>query len=334
MTPLRIGIVGCGEIADYLHAPAIKASAACRLQAVVDPAAARAENLQKKYNINSTGRSISEIASEVDAVVIATPPHLRAQLVNEAMRLGLAVLCEKPLANTVAECLEICRIAGDQGRTLGVCHQFRFWPNRRRIQQMLETRELPLPDQIIVSQGSLYSWKTVSGYTVRKDMVSGGVMINAGTHPMDTLISWCGSPSSFHYTDDSFGGLESNAKMSVVFENGVRCEFRISRTCRLENEIRLVWKDLSISMTNSDPFHYVVHRGYHLETVICGSSQHGFLQPAIDLYENFASSVRSGTLPTVDGVEGTRVIRWVEECYQQKKSRALPAIAPTPGIAW
>ena len=332
---LRIGIVGCGAIADHLHAPAIRACDAWTLTAAADPDVPLAQQLCAKYHGGHSAASLAEIAPYVDAVVLATPPHVRVPLVRQALDLGLHVLCEKPLASTVAECEEIIALSDASPQIVAVFHQFRFWPNRQQVQQWVQGGMVPR--RVDVSQGNAYTWNARSGYTVRRELVPGGVLINAGIHPLDTLLSWLGEPEDCAYYDDACGGLESNVVMRMRFGQDVRGDFRMSRTCRLHNQIRVEFERETIVMTNNDPFHYGRERADgSCEQVACrgSDSKHGSKQPAIDLYRDFAEAILSNRTPAVDAREGTRVIRWVEGCYRQKHQRALPTLAPIPGIVW
>lgn len=332
---VRMGIVGCGAVAQYLHAPAIQESKSCILSACVDSEVERAKQLAVKYGVTTIATSIVDIAGKADAVLLAVPPHIRPTLAVEAMQLGLEVVCEKPLANSVLECKEISNCAVARQRVVSVFHQFRFWPNRIRIKEMLATGELVHPIQFKFEIGQPYSWASLTGYSVRKQFVPGGVAINAGIHPMDTLIWWFGDPLAFEYWDDSCGGIESNVRMSVEFKHGVSGELRLSRTCDLDNQFTLASKGLEIVINNNDPFTYDFTKTEKATQRTCvGYSDRGFLKPAADLYDDFASAIQNSHSAAVDAVEATRVIKWIEESYTQKKIRKLPALAPLPGMTW
>ena len=331
---MKIGIVGCGAIAEYLHAPAIQASKHCHVAGLLDNQPERARLLAKQATDAVIVDSLSELAELVDGVIIATPPHTRVAIAKQAFEHGLHVVCEKPLANTVAECELITEAAVEANRLVAVFHQFRFWPSRTSVGRLIKEGEVG-PTKVTVSQGGVYSWNSVSGYTVRNDLVPGGVLVNAGVHPMDSLIAWFGDPIDYDYRDDACGGLESNVRMTMQFENGVKGDFRMSRTTRLQNEIRVCADDRTLVVNSYAPFEYYVDRdGADRETVSCGASELGFLKPAGELYDNFAEAVAQKAELVVDAAEGTRVIRWVEGCYSQKRSRPLPELAPIPGICW
>jgi predicted dehydrogenase len=74
----------------------------------------------------------------VDAVVIATPSSTHASLTLAALEAGKHVLCEKPLAFTVAECDQVISAAEDAGRVLMVGHTFIFNPAVRRMKELID----------------------------------------------------------------------------------------------------------------------------------------------------------------------------------------------------
>lgn len=331
----RLAIVGCGTISNYLHAPAIELSKHCALHAVVDSDLARAEEFASRFGLKAVGTRIEDISARVDAVVLATPPDSKVALAERALALGLDLVCEKPLANSVSECSRIADLGIRYRRTISVFHQFRFWPNRLEIRRMIIEGELSPPISVRIELGQPYSWTSVSGYTVRKEMVSGGVLINAGIHPLDTLIDWFGDPISTDYQDDAVGGLESNARIAAQFDGGIEAKIRISRTCNLKNEIVLSADQFAIMVKNSDPFSFDVRAADgSVRTVQIGEHPRGFLAPAADFYDDFARAVIESREPRVNAIEGSRVINWVESCYRQKSSRSLPEIAPIPGETW
>lgn len=335
---MRIGIVGCGAIAEYLHVPAIQRCTELQLTAFVDTNAQQRQHLASRCPGAVQGETIEQVVKHIDAVVLATPPHCRVSLVKQAADLGIHVLCEKPLANSVEDCLEIEAVRRRAGIQLAVMHQFRCWPNRIACGEIIQSD----PDALLgisVAQGNPYSWQSATGYSVQRHLVSGGVLINAGVHPLDSVISWLGDPVSTQYTDDACGGLESNLRIEARFVGKVPVTVRLSRTCRLENTIRLRLADRELVMNNSDPYSYRVEvptaAGARRDSVVaCGSDEQEFLGPAVTVYKNFASAIVSGEPLIVDANEATRVIRWIESCYDQKQQRDLPAAALTPGACW
>jgi D-galactose 1-dehydrogenase len=96
--PIRIAIIGAGKIARDQHMPAIAASNAFSLAAVVDPA-------QPNLGVPAFA-SLGHLLAQgiaIDAVAICTPPQVRTAIAREAIAAGLHVLLEKPPAATLSE---------------------------------------------------------------------------------------------------------------------------------------------------------------------------------------------------------------------------------------
>lgn len=331
---LRLGIIGCGAIVDELHLPALQQIDDIETVVLVDANEKQAKQLAGKYSVPKFGTSIDQFANALDAVLIATPPHVKEAVTVQAFELGLHVLAEKPLANYVSECDAMTATAQKANRIFAVGHFYRFWPNRMRIKEAMETEEFGKVEHVFISQGKPYSWNSVSGYTVRREMVPGGVLINAGIHPLDILLWWCGDPVSFNYRDDSIGGLESNCEIEMTFPNGVESLFRMSRTCKLNDIMRIQTDRCTIEVpTYTRDYFYVIESGTKRE-VRCIEEETSHLFPAIEQFRDFASAVNSGHAPKVNGPEGTRVIQVIEDCYRAKRLRSLPELAPLPGAVW
>ena len=89
---LRLAVVGCGAIAERGHIPAARRVDEVRLVALVDSDTARAEALARRFGVPRVAATLSGVAAEVDAAILATPPHVRPAVAEEAFREGLHVL--------------------------------------------------------------------------------------------------------------------------------------------------------------------------------------------------------------------------------------------------
>jgi len=117
--------------------------AACKLDQVelvglVDTDVERAETLAGRFGVPRAAGSLTDFEKHIDAVILATPPHIRPALAEEAFSAGLHVLCEKPLANSSAECSAILEAAERSDRRLAVAHTARFFPNRVHVRSLLK----------------------------------------------------------------------------------------------------------------------------------------------------------------------------------------------------
>jgi FkbM family methyltransferase len=194
--PLRLGIVGCGVITETAHIPAASEVDEVRLVAMVDTDLARAESLAARFGVPRAAARLGDLIGEIDAVILATPPHVRPELAREAFAHGLHVLCEKPLANSAHECRQMIAEAQAAGRTLAVGHTYRFFPNRAYGRELFLKGRLGKLVSATIEQGYVYSWHPRTAYTLRKELVPGGVLFN-DVHVLDMLLWWFGSPQAF-----------------------------------------------------------------------------------------------------------------------------------------
>lgn len=127
-SPLRIVLVGCGDIAVTAHLPALHRSAAAEVVAVVDVDEGRRSAVAAKYDVPAFASLSEAMTSRPEAAVIATPPHITAELSEEALRNNLHVLCEKPMATDLAAARRLHERAGASDRIVQVGFTNRFSP--------------------------------------------------------------------------------------------------------------------------------------------------------------------------------------------------------------
>ena len=107
MKQVRVGVIGCGGIAERAHIPNLLAEPQVRLGALSDINEGKLLAIQQKFNFPKD-KSYTDYAKvldlkDVDAVVIATPTHTHAEIALKAIEAGKHVFVEKPLSVTVAQ---------------------------------------------------------------------------------------------------------------------------------------------------------------------------------------------------------------------------------------
>lgn len=331
---VRLAIVGCGAVAEMGHIPAARQLANVVLTTLVDSDKARAKHLAERFEIPRVVGSLADVASDVDAVVLATPPHVRPALAEQAFSAGLHVLCEKPLANSSAECRVILAAAARAKRVLAVAHTYRYLPNRIQVHALLQDKFLDTVLRVNVEQGDPADWPTRTGYSMRHDLSPGGVVLNEGIHTLDTLFWWFGPPLNFEYQDDSLGGLESNARIKMDFTGGISGEIRMSRTCTLKNRIVIEGKASAISVPIYHQGQVFFERNGQATAQNSTSRPWDFVGMVGEQLRDFAQSIESMGVPRVTGEDGWRVVDFIEKCYAAKRQRRLPERAPIPGLTW
>lgn len=137
--PLRVAIVGAGMM-GRVHAEACRRNGAL-VTAVSDPDFARATKLGGELGGAVAVLPLDKLLglTGLDAVHVCTPPDSHYQICADALRRGLHVLCEKPIAQTAAEVGELLEIARSSSLVLCPVHQFPF---QRGVQKIVERTDL------------------------------------------------------------------------------------------------------------------------------------------------------------------------------------------------
>jgi len=332
---LRALIVGGGAVSERYHIPAAIELFGVDNICVVEPDEARRAFLVSRFQLRHAAPSHRESMDWADCVIVATPPHLHAAISIECMEARLPVLCEKPLANTSAECEAILEAVRRTSQVLGVCHSCRYFPNREQVRERLKGGEFGGKLSIEIVEGAPTLWPTESGYTFRKELVPGGVLLNSGIHSLDFIL-WClGQPEDLEYRDDSIGGLESNAEVKMRFANDSVARLRISRTAKMPNMISVAGEKRSIRMPLGDPIRIFSANGTE-ESVEAADSRRirDSQDVAIAQLNDFQQAAKGVGSMRCGGAEGAAAVEVIERCYTLKRSRPLPTAAPIPGLMW
>ncbi|HLJ93373.1 MAG TPA: FkbM family methyltransferase [Gemmataceae bacterium] len=332
---LRLAIVGCGAITQMAHLPAIEHVDEVRLIGLVDTDGAQAQALAAEHGVPRVATRLEDLAGDVDAVVLATPPHVRCALAQFALERGLHVLCEKPIANSVAECQQMIATAQAARRTLAVAHTYRFFANRCHARTLFQAGALGRFVEARIEQGSPFSWPTRTAYTLRRECVPGGVLFNEGLHTLDLLFWWFGPPRRFEYADDSLGGLESNVQLLLEYERDATVHFRLSRTCSLSNRVEMRFEKATVAfpMYNTSELE-LTENGGQPQRVVLGKEPFEFVAAVAAQLRDFALAATEGSPSNIPAEAGLAVLELIEACYRDKARHPRPKETPLPGLTW
>ena len=137
---IRVGIIGCGKIAQVRHLPEYAANPNAEIVAFYDKNMTRAQDMAAKYG-GKVYNSFYELVDDpnVDAVSICVENRSHAEICTAALYAGKHVLVEKPMAITLAECESMVAAAERNSRHLMVGHNMRFDPVHRKAKQLLDS---------------------------------------------------------------------------------------------------------------------------------------------------------------------------------------------------
>jgi predicted dehydrogenase len=180
---MKFAIAGAGYIAA-IHARAIKNNGG-EIAAVVEKYKDQAESFAKKFRIKHQFFTIGEMlkAGGVDALVIGTPNFLHAPQAIAALKAGVAVMVEKPMAMSVAQGQKMADASAKSGAPLMVAHCWRFdedvnWLKKRT----------PKLGKIIRTKGyGVHTYWGPAGWFTQKQFAGGGALADMGIHALDTV---------------------------------------------------------------------------------------------------------------------------------------------------
>ena len=197
MRPVRIGVIGCGGIARSAHLPAIwrlRDRAALVAAADLNEEAARDAAAPWAAEAYTDGRALLD-KGNVDMVVIATPEASHREWTEAAASAGVHVLCEKPMATSVADADAMIAACRQAGVRLMIGHSRRFTMRYMQVRRAIDRGEIGTVRLVRENERRARSrtGETRGYYTAKHwsgdPSVSVGAAILNGVHEAD-LLRW------------------------------------------------------------------------------------------------------------------------------------------------
>ena len=206
---LGVGIIGAGSISGN-HALAYRClPELAELVAVADVDWSRAKAAKQQHGFKDSYTDYSDLLSrnDIDVVSICTPPNIHTQVVVDSLRAGKHVLCEKPIARTLAEADHTIQVSDLYPQLkLSIVYQYRSDPTHARVRSMIRNQHL---GRILMATVRVRAQRTRGYYASGQGRGSwavdgGGVLINQAIHHLDSLISFLGTPIEVSAVMDTF----------------------------------------------------------------------------------------------------------------------------------
>ena len=239
---LRIGIIGCGGIANGKHMPSLKALNRVDMVAFCDLIQEKAEKAAAEYGVPDAKvyTDYKELLqdSSIDVIHVCTPNRSHADISIDALQAGKHVMCEKPMAKTAADARRMVEAARETGKKLTIGYQHRHKAESNYLKAVIERGDL----------GEIYYAKALAirrrgtpnwGVFLNEYEQGGGPLIDIGTHSLDLTLylmnnykprmvvgtkykkvenAECGNPWGGWSKDDHT--MEDSAFGFIVMENG------------------------------------------------------------------------------------------------------------------
>ncbi len=187
-SPIRVGIIGCG-FAGSMHALSYKPyieSGDVQLVASCDTDEDSAEIMANEYTMDAHCADWQDIINnkDIDAVSIALPHFLHAQVAIAAAKAGKHVLCEKPMAMTLEDCDRMIQAAKDAKVKLMIAETYRFMPTMVKIKEIIDSGKI---GNVFFARGAecLNEVPIITdedSWQCSADKAGGGIWFDAGVH--------------------------------------------------------------------------------------------------------------------------------------------------------
>lgn len=335
----KIGIIGCGKIAQVRHIPEYAAHEEAVLSGFYDLNRERAEELAGKYG----GKAFASYEAllddpEIDAVSVCVANSAHAEITMAALRKGKHVLCEKPMAMTLKECEEMVQASKETGHFLMVGH------NQRLAKAHAKARSLIMEGLIgnIVTfktnfaHGGPETWSIDPGKSVwffDKEKAVLGAMADLGIHKTDLIQYLTGSKvvevMAYLGAIDKKGpdgqliGVDDNAICIYRMASGCMGTMTASWTCYgAEDNSTILYGTKGVMKIYSDPFHSIIVElkngekiWYDIDKIQTNDNQ--TKSGVIDL---FMESLVTNTPPEISGEEALSAMRAVFAAVESAKT--------------
>lgn len=222
MKKLKFALIGTGGIAQT-YAQAFQTSNCCRFVAACDTNRDSAKAFAEPFNAKSFSdyKTLAE-TSEIDAVIISTPPNSHAEIAGFFMNRGKHVLCEKPLCLSAAEARAMIETAEKAGVVFTMATKFRYCEDVVKAKAILASGVL---GEVVQFENAFTAKVDMSRrWNSQKEISGGGVLIDNGTHSVDIIRYFLGAITDVLALETSGTQnlpVDENVKLLAKTENGV-----------------------------------------------------------------------------------------------------------------
>jgi predicted dehydrogenase len=313
---VRWGLIGCGDIAAKRVAAALQGAPGSRLIAVSRRQADKASEFARQFGADRWHASWEDLVrSDVDAVYIATPVDLHAEMTIAAAESGKHVLCEKPMALDVEQCDRMVRAALANGVKLGVAYYRRFYPILRRLKELLRDGVIGAP---VTAQADSFGPfdpgpDEPRRWLVDKGQSGGGPMFDVGCHRIEVFLNLFGEVAEVRGIVARVAltrNVEDTGIAVLRFENGPVATVRVTHAvAEPRDTLEVYGRTGSVHIPNLNGSEMRI-RANGSDTIEQHPSPANLHQP---LVEQFVRAVRGEEALLVDGHVGREVNRLLAE---------------------
>ena len=233
------GFIGAGVVASKALAPAVRSASNANLYAVASRDISKATNLSPERVYDNYDELIND--PKVDAIYISLPNNFHAPIASRALKLGKAVLCEKPLTMNYQESLELVEAAALSKSLLVEAIWYRWHPRLIKACQQIaagvigEIREINAAFTYVNTNKGNYRFDPALG---------GGALLDLGPYPLHLIPSLFGGEARVELLEvnQEIGpsGVDLVTKVEALINGSIKIKFNVSFVVQLSQEISIL----------------------------------------------------------------------------------------------
>lgn len=228
MRTIRWGIIGCGQVTEMKSGPAFQKVPGSTLTAVMRRDAEKAADYARRHNVPRWYDNATALIEdpEVDAVYIATPPHVHMHYTLEAAKAGKPVYCEKPLGFHYEQSRTMVEYCKERQVPLYVAYYRRALPKFTLVKKLLSDGTIGTVRSVsvVTSQSLKPGYIDGSDWKVDPKIAGGGLFHDVACHTLD-LLDWLFGPiveaRGFAGRQERYYEADDIVSGSWVFDSGV-----------------------------------------------------------------------------------------------------------------
>lgn len=315
---LGIALVGLGSYAEGQLAPALQQTKHCYLAGVVTGSEEKAAKWRQRYGIpekncyNYQNFDTIKDNEDIDIVYVVLPNALHAEYVVRAAAAGKHVICEKPMALTVADCDHMIAACRDAGKMLSIGYRLHFEPYNKEMMRIGSEQ----PFGAIKKMEATNGMDDVQGWRIDKALSGGGPLQDLGIYCIQGCRYTTGmEPISVTAQEgpktnpDKFKDVEESLNWQMEFPNGIVAECSTSYS----KAMNLLRAECERGFAELDPaYEYEGLKGKTWEGEL--AFREGSQQAA--QMDDFAQAIKEGRPTPVPGEMGRQDVKIIQAIYK------------------
>lgn len=316
---LGIALVGLGSYSAGQLAPALQQTTHCYLAGIVTGTPEKEKQWAEKYNIPASNiynyENFDRIADnkDIDIVYVVLPNSMHAEYSIRAAQAGKHVICEKPMANNVVDCLKMINACKDAGKKLSIGYRLYFDPFHNKMMELGQHKIYGNLKQI--SSSFAFELRDPGAWRLNKELAGGGPLVDLGIYSVEGTIYTAGElPVSLIAKDITkdkgfFKQVEGSLEWEMTFPSGYTAKCYTSYEDR-ENYLKAEAEKGTFELSNA--FSYSGIRGRTPEGPM---NLKAVNQQALQM-DDFALCIKQDKTTKVPGELGMRDVYLISKIYE------------------